>query len=121
MVDADERGAGSEGDALANPIPTSSGPASPGPRVAATADTSPIDTPASPSARRTTPTTDCWCAREAISGTTPPQSACSSCAATTEAATRGRESPTAHASGGPSATSTAAAVSSHEDSRARRT
>src|SRR5918997_342187 len=63
--------------ALAAASPTSSAPVSPGPAVTATASTSEALTPASARARCTVGTIASKCAREAISGTTPPNRSCS--------------------------------------------
>ena len=86
--------------------PVSSAPISPGSTVTAMASTSAIDRLAFSNALRVTPQMASVCAREAISGTTPPYSLCISiCEATTlESSVR------------PSST-TAAAVSSQELSK----
>src|SRR5205085_4738873 len=57
--------------------PTSRAPVRPGPEVTATASTSAARTPASARARWTVGTIASRCAREAISGTTPPNRSCS--------------------------------------------
>ena len=88
---------------LANDTPTSSEPSSPGPRVKAMASRSEAVRPASRSAVSTTGMMFCWWAREASSGMTPPYFMCTACEAMTfESSTLLR--------------STAAEVSSHEDS-----
>ena len=93
---------------MAKDSPVSSAPISPGSTVTATASMSARVRPAFSSALRVTPQTASVCAREAISGTTPPYSLCiSTCEATTlESSVR------------PSST-TAAAVSSQELSKPR--
>src|SRR3954465_12984857 len=63
--------------AFAAATPTRRAPVSPGPEVTATASTSPAVAPASASARCTVGTIASRCAREAISGTTPPKRSCS--------------------------------------------
>ena len=87
--------------------PTRSDPASPGPTVTATAPRSETASPASSSAARTVGTIRRSWARLACSGTTPPNPSWTRWPATTLDASR----PPAH---------TAAAVSSHEVSMARR-
>src|SRR6185295_2428240 len=90
---------------FANVRPTSKDPTSPGPTVAAIADRPAYEVPDCSRASRTTGTMARRCSREASSGTTPPYRACvASCEATTE-----------DRIDVPSST-TAAAVSSHEDS-----
>src|SRR3954454_23409767 len=76
--------------ALAAATPTSSAPVSPGPEVTATASTSPAVTPASASARCTVGTIASRCARDAISGTTPPKRSCSSIDVASASASRVR-------------------------------
>lgn len=88
---------------LANEVPTSSEPSSPGPRVNAMALRSALVMPARRSAVSTTGTMFCWWARDASSGTTPPNSSCTLCDAMTLDSSR------------PSRI-TAAEVSSHDDS-----
>ena len=68
---------------LANDVPTSKEPSSPGPRVKAIADKSDFSTPARLSAVSITGTILSWCARLASSGTTPPNSSCTFCEAVT--------------------------------------
>ncbi|SKT98580.1 Uncharacterised protein [Mycobacteroides abscessus subsp. abscessus] len=97
---------------MAADTPTRSAPASPGPMVAAT--TSGRCTPARSSARRAVTPSASRCAREAISGTTPPKRACSSTLEATSSA-----SSTTDPSGVSSAIPTP--VSSHELSIARMT
>src|SRR3954454_14537233 len=82
--------------ALAAATPTSSAPVSPGPEVTATASTSSARTPASASARCTVGTIASRCAREAISGTTPPKRSCSAMEVASASASRvcPRTSPT---------------------------
>ena len=88
---------------LVNDTPTSSEPSRPGPRVKAMASRSEAVRPASRSAVSTTGMMFCWWAREASSGMTPPYFMCTACEAMTfESSTLLR--------------STAAEVSSHEDS-----
>src|SRR5215472_8864259 len=95
--------------ALAYVRPTRREPASPGPEVTATASSDESSTFACCSASRTTATTARRCSREASSGTTPPYLPCvSNCEAT-------MEERMVHSSA-----MTAAAVSSHEDSMAKR-
>src|SRR3712207_1541086 len=93
--------------ALAAASPTSSAPVSPGPAVTATASTSEARTPASARARRTVGTIASRCAREAISGTTPPKRSCSATevARASDSSVRPRTRPTP--------------VSSHEVSKPR--
>src|SRR4051812_27834727 len=64
--------------AFAAATPTSRAPVKPGPEVTAIASTSSTVAPASASARWTVGTIASRCAREAISGTTPPNRSCSS-------------------------------------------
>src|SRR3954452_10926079 len=64
-------------EAVAAATPTSSAPVRPGPEVTAMASTSSGPTPASARARCTVGTIASRCAREAISGTTPPKRSCS--------------------------------------------
>ena len=85
--------------------PTSSAPIRPGAQVAATASTSCLSISASRSACSVTRTTASMCRREAISGTTPPYSACVAICVSTTLDKIFRPS-----------SMTAAAVSSHEDS-----
>src|SRR5207245_151008 len=101
-----------EARALAYTTPTSSAPTRPGPAVTATASTAPQLTPASSSARSTTAGSVARWARLASSGTTPPNTLCTSCDRMTRLASSGRPR---------SPTSTAAEVSSHEVSMPRRT
>src|SRR4051812_46617931 len=63
--------------AFAGATPTSGARVGPGPEVTATASTSSTVAPASASARCTVGTMASRCAREAISGTTPPKRSCS--------------------------------------------
>ena len=96
----------------ASPLPTSrptiTPPISPGPAVAAMASTSPMPMSASCSTWRTRPGRISTWARAAISGTTPPNGRCASFCPTTACARICRSLPTS-----------AAALSSQEDSRAR--
>src|SRR5437762_9397466 len=86
-------------------MPTSREPTSPGPSVTATAERSSQLDPACSIASRTVGTMARRCSRDASSGTTPPYLPCvANCDATTEESARS-----------PSST-TAAAVSSHDDS-----
>ncbi len=94
--------------AFAAATPTSSAPISPGPAVTPTASTSSSVAPAPASASSITGATSSRCRRDATSGTTPPNRACSSAC---EATTFARISP--------SSVTTAAAVSSHDVSRPR--
>src|SRR3954471_11716750 len=82
--------------ALAAATPTSNAPVSPGPEVTATASTSSIVAPASVRARCTVGTMASRCAREAISGTTPPKRSCSAMEVASASASRvcPRTSPT---------------------------
>src|SRR3954471_12356889 len=82
--------------AFAAATPTSRAPVSPGPEVTATASTSSALTPASASARCTVGTIASRCAREAISGTTPPNRSCSAIEVASASASRvcPRTSPT---------------------------
>src|SRR5579862_5079085 len=89
--------------AFAALTPTSNAPARPGPCTAATASISPSVVPASSSASPMTSLTSSRCARDAISGTTPPYRACRSTWLDTTDDCTNRPSST-----------TAAAVSSHE-------
>lgn len=91
---------------LVKETPTSSDPSSPGPRVKAMASSSSAVMPASRNAVSTTGMMFCWCARDASSGMTPPYFMCTACEAMTfDSSTLLR--------------STAADVSSHEDSMPR--
>ena len=95
--------------AFAALTPTSRAPTSPGVLWTATHPMSDRATPARARASSTTGSRFRWCARDAISGTTPPNRACRSvCDATTLDSTRR------------SSVNTAAAVSSHDVSRARK-
>src|SRR3954447_1174322 len=82
--------------ALAAATPTSRAPVSPGPEVTAIASTSSTVMPDSASARCTVGTIASRCAREAISGTTPPNRSCSSTEVASASASRvcPRTSPT---------------------------
>src|SRR5580692_6668687 len=93
---------------LAYVRPTSSEPTNPGPTVAAMASSSPSRVRAVCNASRTTGTMARRCSREASSGTTPPYLLWAICEATTEDSTVSAFS------------TTAAAVSSQEDSIPRR-
>src|SRR6266704_1589364 len=98
--------------ALAYTTPTSRAPARPGPWVTTTASTALQVTPASVSARATTAGSAVRWARLASSGTTPPNTLCTSCDRMTRLASSGRRR---------SPTSTAAEVSSHDVSMPRTT
>src|SRR5438552_10332328 len=98
--------------AFAYTTPTSSAPTRPGPAVTATASTAPQLTPASSRARSTTAGRAARCARLASSGTTPPNTLCTSCDRMMRLASSGRPR---------SPTTTAAEVSSHEVSMPRTT
>ena len=74
--------------AFAAATPTSRAPASPGPLVTAIASTSYSRTPAVSQARSIVGTIASRCAREATSGTTPPNRACSSTELATASASR---------------------------------
>src|SRR5205814_8506950 len=75
--------------AFAYTTPTSSAPTSPGPWVTATASTALQSTPASVRARSTTAGRAARCARLANSGTTPPNTRCTSCDRMTRLASSG--------------------------------
>src|SRR5207245_1763943 len=101
-----------EARALGYTTPTSSAPTRPGPAVTATLSTAPQLTPASSRARSTTAGRAARCTRLASSGTTPPNTLCTSCDRMMRLASSGRSR---------SPTSTAAEVSSHEVSMPRTT
>ena len=91
---------------LVNDTPTMSDPSNPGPRVNAMASSLFGAIPASRSAVSTTGMMFCWWARDASSGITPPYFMCTACEAMTfDSSTLLR--------------STAAEVSSHDDSMPR--
>ena len=68
-------------NAFAKEVPTTNEPINPGPRVNAIASISSFLIPAFLIAASTTGIIFCWCARLANSGTTPPYNSCISCLA----------------------------------------